>query len=224
MTKTDSGNRAQRPFHPLLLGSGKLASHLHHYFNLKKIEPVAEAIVKKFPEAKLVHASGSIAIPRVHTLHPLNTFGPTLYDQSIYEKTSFTVIEEEWRDHPEALLGFFEYFSNSRLQIRSEDRALYHAQCVMIANFPQILWNGVFKEIKTKLGSDPDLFKPLLSQAVSNFLNLGGSALTGPLVRQDQVTLQKHMRALENTPFHALYQAFIQFYQDSSNAVSKGNP
>ena len=238
-------------FHPLLLGNGKLARHLHHYFKLKNIPhehhenarnldrsfeeklekasfvwilvsdraiaEVAEKIRSKRPSGSLVHASGGTAVPGVLTLHPLNTFGPDFYELPVYEKTSFTVIKEEWADQPEALISFFQTLPQPRQEIRAESRASYHAACVMTANFPQILWNAVFSEIEKTPGYASSHFEPLLKQAAHNFLELKDEALTGPLVRGDQATIDRHLDTLKGSPLSELYQSFVRFYQSQKN-------
>jgi hypothetical protein len=39
------------------------------------------------------------------------------------------------------------------------------------------------------------------------------TALTGPLVRNDQKTLQKNLQALKHDPFEKIYENFILCYQ-----------
>ena len=251
-TTTDIQAHSPSTFYPLLLGSGKLARHLHHYFHLKSIPhchsedarnldtaafesklerasfvwiltsdraitEVAEKIRAKKPEVTLVHASGSLSVPGVYTLHPLNTFGPDFYEISVYLKTAFTVITEEWADQPEALVSFFKNVPNPRQEIRAEARAFYHAACVMTSNFPQILWSAVFSEIEKKLGQPSAHFEPLLKQASANFLELRNQSLTGPLVRGDQSTIDRNLQALAGSELLGIYQSFVQFYQSRSN-------
>lgn len=242
-------------FHPLILGSGKVARHLHHYLNLKNIphdhwpsarvlsdefyrlaskasfiwilvsdraiEALYQEISKKLTKMDFVHASGGLSIPGVHTLHPLMTFGPELYELAHYEKTPFTVIEEEVRDEPQALVSFFEHLPNPKHSISATVRGLYHADCVMLANFPQILWSGVLAQIANQVSEAPEQFIPLLEQSVENFLKYGDQALTGPLVREDQVTIEKHMNVLGRSPLGKLYQAFVQYYPNRQSTLTE---
>ena len=238
MNREPSENRFydSQTFHPLLLGGGKVASHLHHYFHQKNvphshwldardlseafyqklekcssvwllvadqaIEELKLTLQKRKPSLRFVHASGSLSIANVNTLHPIMTFGPELYELQEYEKIPFTVIEEEWIDQPTDLLAFFSLFPNPRNTVSSKDRARYHANCVMTSNFPQILWRETYSEV----------FKPLLQKSVQNFLEHGEKALTGPLQRGDQATIEKHLTALKDSPLHDLYQEFVKFY------------
>jgi predicted short-subunit dehydrogenase-like oxidoreductase (DUF2520 family) len=55
---------------------------------------------------------------------------------------------------------------------------------------------------------------------MQNILLDPASALTGPLVRGDQQTLEKNLLALQEDPFQKVYESFIACYQ---NIQSRGN-
>ncbi len=232
---------------PLLLGRGKLAQHLHHYFELKQIPHLrwedsrtlnsefltlsqkADAIwvlvsdqaideVIKNCEAickdKIyIHSSAANSYSKAFTAHPLQTFSPSLYSLEDYEVIPFNFIEEEWKDAPLSLKNFFEVLNHPKLIIPAKNRTLYHAYSSMIANFPQILWGSIFQDMRNETNFNPELFKPLLAQATSNFLLLEDRALTGPLVRNDVKTIEKHKLALKSSPLHSIYENFVSLYQ-----------
>ncbi len=231
---------------PLLLGSGKLARHWSHYFQLKNISylewkkphelnrdfeailsqassvwvlvsdrAIAELVQKILslaPTLPILHSSAALSISGACTIHPLQTFGPELYSLEAYEKITFTLIEEEWKSAPEAAKNLIERLGNQTQTIPHHARTRYHANCVMVANFPQILWSAVFSNLADSGSLSANAFHPLLKQSVENFLVHGSSALTGPLVRNDQITLQKHLTSLANTPLAHTYQTFIELY------------
>ncbi len=232
---------------PLLIGSGKLAKHLHHYFTLKSIshfywdQPrnlnqdfqnllaetdtvwilvsdsatagIQAQVVPMAAHRKLVfiHSSAANACPGAMTAHPLQTFGPELYDLSTYSKIPFNFIKEEWEAVPESIHHFFRLLGNPGQLIPTDHRVLYHVYSSMIANFPQILWASLFKEMKANQFS-PELFMPLLTQACTNFQKHQEGALTGPLVRGDLATIQKHEAALQNSKLRTIYQNFVELY------------
>ena len=159
-----------------------------------------------------VHCSAALSIPGMITLHPLMTFGPSLYPDEEYEQIPFTYFLEEVGENRTWLEHALSHLPNPRQVLSKADRVLYHAFCVMTSNFPQILWEATFQGAE-KIGAERASFEPILKRSVINYLIYGKSALTGPLVRGDASTVQKHLTVLENTPYHALYQAFVDLYQ-----------
>ena len=234
-----------RPFIPLLVGQGKLATHVAFYLSQKKIPffqwpksreintPEFQILAKRAslawilvadraiaeialqiktlaPDLTLLHSSAATDVEGVLTLHPLQTFGPTLYDLKTYEKIPFVLIQEEWKASSGLKNQVKDLFKNPLIEIAQSKRALYHAYCVMMANFPQILWDEVTKESNLKLYEGVSMFEPILRQATENFIQHPSTALTGPLVRGDQVTLDRHQAALTGSRLLGIYQAFIK--------------
>lgn len=182
------------------------------------IPSVYTAVAKRARAAALsyFHSSAAFSDPRLTTLHPLQTFGPELYSLEAYQAMIFTLIREEQNRGQVQKNLLLAALGNQTQLISEDDRTLYHAYCSMIANFPQILWSAIFSEMKNHGHFNADTFLPLLSQSVSNFLSLGPSALTGPLVRGDQATVKKHLVALNSGPFSDLYQNFVELYSTFS--------
>jgi predicted short-subunit dehydrogenase-like oxidoreductase (DUF2520 family) len=181
----------------------------------RAIAEVSSRLKEIAPELTYLHASAATEVKNTLTLHPLQTIGPDLYSLSIYEKTPFVFIREEWIAHLDLKETLLQSFSNPTFEIKNENRTLYHAYCVMVANFPQMLWGTIFDEAKNKLDQDSNLFGPLLAQAAQNFLSHGKDALTGPLVRGDQATLQKHESVLAGSPLLPIYQNFVSLFSAS---------
>ena len=231
---------------PLLVGKGKLARHLHHYFHLIKyphkhfddardlenpelyrkikdvnsiwiltsdqsIESVFQKIQKEMitrdinPENyTFIHSSAATEVREMHTLHPLMTFGPELYTLEQYQKIPFAVISSDADTISETFT-----ISNPRFQIFSAQRALYHAYAVMMSNLPILLWSLTSEETKKRLAIPPQIFDPILKQTLENFLQNRGTALTGPIARNDTGTIEKNLKALGNSPLTEIYQAFL---------------
>lgn len=109
-------------------------------------------------------------------------------------------------------------FSNRGFEIDAEQKPLYHALCAMSGNFTVLLWEKVFADFAAKLGLPAAILRPYLSQVAQNLLLESAQAdaasvLTGPLVRGDQSTIAKHLRALGNDPFAGVYEAFVSAYR-----------
>jgi predicted short-subunit dehydrogenase-like oxidoreductase (DUF2520 family) len=89
------------------------------------------------------------------------------------------------------------------------DRARYHAAAAIAGNFPQVLLEAASRVLRDcGLSADEarQAFGPLLESAARNAAALGPSAgLTGPVVRGDVATVQRHLNALAGSDTEALY-------------------
>lgn len=151
-----------------------------------------------------IHSSAATEIRDMHTLHPLMTFGPELYTLEQYQKIPFAIISSDAETLSESFT-----LANPRFQIFSAQRALYHAYAVMMSNLPVLLWSLTSTEAKGRLALAPETFQPILDQTLQNFKNFKGSALTGPIARNDTTTIEKNLKALGNSPLTDIYQSFL---------------
>jgi hypothetical protein len=83
----------------------------------------------------------------------------------------------------------------------------------MAGNFSQVLWKGVSDRFEQEFDLPADTLHPYLKKAADNFILSPDSALTGPLVRNDQLTIKRNIDALDSDPLQDLYRAFVRFYQ-----------
>jgi 2-dehydropantoate 2-reductase len=95
-------------------------------------------------------------------------------------------------------------------------KAYYHSLCVMANNFTTLLWQKFFKELSTQCQIPAQAALPFLQQTLLNLQHQHTTALTGPLARNDQVTINQNLQALTGDPFHAVYAAFVQAYIQSN--------
>ena len=79
------------------------------------------------------------------------------------------------------------------VEIPDEDRAAYHAAASIASNFLVTL-EAAAEQV---LGHDRDLLVPLVRATVDNWAKLGAEkALTGPIARGDEITVQRQRRAV----------------------------
>lgn len=236
----------------LIIGSGRIARHFQYYFSLEKIpyqtwcrkhdiqdldlkieaashvlllisDPAIDSFFKEHPrlaQRVCVHFSGALVSEFIPSAHPLMTFGDILYDLETYRRIPF-IIEKE-RASAEALLP---HLQNQTFQIRKDQKTLYHALCVMSGNFTVLLWEKVFSEFEKNLGLPREVLHSYLRQTAMNLENSSPeqSVLTGPLVRNDRTTIQKHTKALANDPYSEVYLAFVEaFFKDSAIQCTPG--
>jgi predicted short-subunit dehydrogenase-like oxidoreductase (DUF2520 family) len=168
------------------------------------------ALLKQYPflyENQLIHCSGALSFPGIAATHPLMTFTDQLYDIETYQSVPFVC---------EAGYSFTEMFPalpNPHFEINVEDKARYHAMCVMAGNFTQVLWKAVSDRFEGQFEWPAGILQPYLKQVLANFTQAPESALTGPLVRNDQSTIKRNINALDGDALQDLYSAFIRFYQ-----------
>lgn len=150
------------------------------------------------------HFSGCHLSDTMKTCHPLMTFGTTLYESDVYR--GMTLVLESGDTEGERL---FSEFPNPVVSIPAESKPLYHALCVMSCNFPQIVWADTVRQFG-ELGIGTDALHPLLSATLENSLNIPGGSITGPLARNDQLTMEKNIQSLQSEQEKELYRSFAK--------------
>ena len=222
-----------------LIGNGRVATHFAHYFDLLDLpyyqwsrdqsiselhkvlkqsshvlllisDDAIDAFIEKHlaNDKILVHFSGALQSNSAWTAHPLQTFSKDLYTLEHYQALPF-IIEEQGPAFLELLPGL----PNEHGTIKRDQKPLYHAMCAMANNFSTLLWQKLFYEFKETFQLKSDFIYPILQQTTENLKNNHQTALTGPLMRNDKITLQKHLNALEDDSFKEIYTAFINSYE-----------
>ena len=83
----------------------------------------------------------------------------------------------------------------------------------MAENFSCILWQKLFEDFETRFGLPREAAFPYLERLTANLKSQGASALTGPLQRKDQSTIEANMKALEGDDFQKIYKTFVEITQ-----------
>ncbi len=226
----------------VIIGAGRVASHFTHYFNLLKLpfnnwsraqdpagkdlstlvqgdvrvllaikDSAIEEFVSMHPclHGKLcLHLSGHLSTPLAYGAHPLFTFGSDLYELSAYQHIPF-ILETGGPSFETLLPGL----KNQHYTIDKSLKPLYHSLCVLSGNFSCLLWQKFFSELEKTLHLPKEVAFSYLQQIANNLQKDSESALTGPLVRGDKVTIATNLKALEGDPFQGVYQAFVDMYE-----------
>jgi predicted short-subunit dehydrogenase-like oxidoreductase (DUF2520 family) len=98
------------------------------------------------------------------------------------------------------------------IEISDEHRAAYHAAASIASNFLVTLQTAA-EQLAATTGADRELFVPLVRATVENWAALGGErALTGPVARGDEVTVDGQRAAIaERCPeLLPLFDAMVQ--------------
>jgi predicted short-subunit dehydrogenase-like oxidoreductase (DUF2520 family) len=96
-------------------------------------------------------------------------------------------------------------------------KPLYHAWCVMSGNFSTLLWESFFEQLESRMGLPRSVAMPYLKQLTQNLAqsSAGATVLTGPLTRGDSETLARNLGALksEGSAYASVYTAFVDSYR-----------
>ena len=226
----------------LIIGNGRLATHIKRYFDLlavpylqctrknlhdlKKLskrtnrilvllpDDQIDAFVKKHkaltnPHAIWIHCSGALSIADAESAHPLASFSENLFDLKFYKDIPFFT-EQGRKTFPE----LFPDLPNPQVAIKPNDKPLYHAWSCMAGNFTTLLWQGFFKHLKHKHDLPTCLIHPYLLSVSQNLIH-SRDPLTGPLKRNDQKTIERHLGAIDRDVLKNLYQAFVKFHEEN---------
>ncbi len=230
----------QVPYY-LVIGSGRIASHMLHYLNLLGI-PCRQWCRKAYTIEQLDQYSQDIS----HTLIAISDNNISnflenhayLYERSICLHFSGSLVcENAYAAHPlmtftselynlqtYRAMAFMTHkgtpdFSellpglpNKTFRISADDVALYHALCVSSGNFTVLLWNNMFQQFQEKLNIPKEAALPYLQQITKNLMNENSGAFTGPFQRNDQSTIDKNYHALKDDPYQKVYKAFMDIF------------
>ncbi len=223
----------------LLIGSGRLSKHLHHWQRLLKPpytvttwsrnESVA-ALKAHLQTHHLVwlavtdssltefyneHLAGSAA----RVVH----FSGAFHDDrmvSAHPLMSFSHDLYNLQDYQKiyfsltgaaSLAEVLPGFQNTFGVLPTEQKPLYHALCVLTGNVPQMLWSETLKNFN-RLGIPDSAVEAYIRQTTKNFIELKEKSVTGPIARGDTSTIEKNLQALR--PFHFLQKIYSQFAEE----------
>ena len=156
--------------------------------------------------AVVVHTSGisgtdvlAACGPNVAAIHPAQTIPePTTGLTDVYFAITAPESMREWS------WWFVGELGGLPIDVREDERALYHAALSIASNFTVALAGDA-----ADLLGKPEALAPLIRQTVDNVIRLGAdAALTGPIVRGDAGTVRAHIAALTAKAPHLL-EAYI---------------
>jgi len=167
-----------------------------------------------------IHFSGAMSFPNIIGTHPLMSFSDELYDLETYRSIPF-ILEKERR---EGFVELFPQLKNPHFEISLEKKVLYHALCVLSGNFTIMLWEKTIADFATKLQLPRAALLPYMARIFENLKNASTekTVLTGPLVRGDQATVEKHLEILSGDPYCGVYEAFATAYRKVDSQKNKG--
>ncbi len=105
-------------------------------------------------------------------------------------------------------------------EVADADRAAYHAASCMASNFLVTL-EAAAEELGVTAGIDRAALLPIVRATAENWGATGGTALTGPIARGDEATVQAHRDAIEARTPHLV--ELFDALADATRALARGS-
>jgi predicted short-subunit dehydrogenase-like oxidoreductase (DUF2520 family) len=160
-----------------------------------QIEPAAACIR---PGPVVGHCSGltGLDVLRPHEafgLHPLTTLTHT---RATF-RGAWAAVEGSTRRAQTIARELADRLGMTPFDIRSDDRAAYHAAAAIASNYLVTLEDAAETLLATT-GNQREILLPLVRAALDHWVALGGrAALTGPIARGDEATVARQRDAVE---------------------------
>src|SRR4051794_31002057 len=179
--------------------------------------PAAAAALRPQPGRLVGHCSGAtgldvLAPHEAFSLHPLMT---VTHGGAAFAGAGAAIAGTTPRAEATAR-ALAERLGMLPFAVADEDRPAYHAAAAIAANFLTTL-EAAAERLAATAGVPREALVPLVRAAVDNWARLGGShALTGPIVRGDELTVARQRAAVaDRTPdLLALFDALADATRD----------
>lgn len=167
-----------------------------------EIAAAAKAVGAAAPHLRFAgHTSGATGLEALEaagavpfSLHPLQTV-PDERSDLLGAAAAIDGATPEARELGEALataLGMRPF------QVPAESRAAYHAAASMASNFLVALQEAATQLLaEAGIEDGRELLAPLVLRTAANWADSGGAALTGPIARGDEATVERHREAID---------------------------
>jgi predicted short-subunit dehydrogenase-like oxidoreductase (DUF2520 family) len=173
-------------------------------------------------ETLIAHTAGSYGrevfpdyFSHTGVFYPLQTF-------SINRKVDFQalpiLIESSDNQSSDILKSLAESIHGKPFFVNIEQRRMLHVAAVFVNNFVNhMLTQG--KEITKKTGLPYDILTPLITETIAKALESGPEfSQTGPAIRNDQNTIEKHLKLLSYSPelqriYKEISDSILEYYK-----------
>jgi predicted short-subunit dehydrogenase-like oxidoreductase (DUF2520 family) len=167
-----------------------------------------------FENRLVVHTSGSVAMKELDmklrrgVFYPLQTFSKT--SDLEFSEVPFC-IETMNKEDSGQLKTLATYMGSPSYMINTEQRQALHLSAVFINNFSNQMYR-IAHELSDYKSVNFDVLKPLILETAKKVqFTSPYNAQTGPAKRNDQVTINHHLRTLESHPeYQSIYKQLTQ--------------
>jgi 2-dehydropantoate 2-reductase len=231
----------------LVVGNGRLAKHLCHYFTLMKIEytqwykeqkrdllqnavsnsdivllAISDGSIESFidSEKKLLKGKTLIHFSGALVTEKATGCHPLMtFTEELYDLELYTSILFCLDEGSPDFNLLFPELPNPHIIIPGRLKPYYHSLCVLANNFTCILWQKFYDEMIENFGAEPKNLDNFLKRTTSNIINNYKTCLTGPLARDDKETIKKNIASLNLDPFKKVYQSFVDAYGEQAKNI-----
>lgn len=222
----------------VIVGDGNVASHICYYFECLKLDfeqwsrkedisrlnnlldnathvlvSIKDDQIERFIEKNLsnrldslviIHFSGALSIENAIGAHPLQSFPDKgLYTPEEYKSIPF-IIDNKDIEFSKLLPGL----PNPNFSIDKEAKPYYHAMCVLANNVTALIWKKFCTEMESRFNINKIHLIPYLDKTFKN-IKQDHHAISGPISRRDNVTLQKDLEALKDDDFYNFFKTIV---------------
>ncbi|MFL5753920.1 MAG: Rossmann-like and DUF2520 domain-containing protein, partial [Bacteroidia bacterium] len=186
-----------------------------------QIERLASAL--KLNGKLVLHTSGSIpmkalvkASGKYGVIYPLQTFSK---DAKAKWKNMTLLIEGNAPAVTNEIRAFASTLCKDVREFNSSERLKLHVAAVFVSNFTNHLYTLASEFLEAEKTGHFDLLKPLILETAKKIKKLSpAQAQTGPAIRNDKNTIEKHLAILEKYKTHReLYASFTKSILHSKN-------
>ena len=157
-----------------------------------------------FPDKVVIHCAGAVGL---EVLQPTSAHNAVIWSLYSVSKNSLPksnsvplVVESSSERAMEAALSLANDISDKVLQTDFRQRQMLHLNAVFANNFTNHLL-AIAQKICEEHQLPFEILHPIIRQTLEQTANiLPAESQTGPAIRNDQETLEKHMRLLEPHP------------------------
>lgn len=183
-------------------------------------DDVISEFSEKLPKNKslVVHTSGAVSMNKLNdknhrgVFYPLQSFSRRRLPD--YEKIPIC-IEAERSTDLRLLRKLGESISNKVVEVNSEERSRLHLSAVFVNNFVNHLYH-ISETLLEEANLDFNLLKPLIRESALKIDTMSASqAQTGPALRGDIKTLEKHLHLLKDSQFKEIYEQLTSSIQET---------
>ncbi|RYJ45068.1 Rossmann-like and DUF2520 domain-containing protein [Flavobacterium beibuense] len=164
-----------------------------------------------------VHTSGSVAMEQLDSKNRRGVFYP-LQTFSKNKEVNFSIIplclESERNEDYSILEQLANQITKSVYNISSQQRKALHVAAVFVSNFANHMY-AIGSDICSQNDIPFDILKPLILETADKVLYLDPvKAQTGPAVRNDKQTIEKHLDFITDEKQKEIYKLITQSIQN----------
>lgn len=174
-----------------------------------------------FPIPFAIHTAGSLPIsifekraPRFGTIYPFQTISR----QMDFEKTIIPlIIEGNSEESEKMLLKIAGFMSDMIYNMNGDDRRYLHLAAVFSCNFTNALYD-IADTLLRERGIDPRILLPLWQNTLDKVKKISPKeAQTGPAIRGDQQTINRHLAMIQNPKWMEIYKLMTEIIQEKNS-------